>query len=529
MNPSGSSLQDLSRLAFSDSLEWLSTESSDNDPIRWISITEDEICAGDVFLVSSRDASSELLSTALQKEALVVLLLGKKPPKKVKIPAGLPVALIPGKHDLIETQRLLLTILINERAALQERSARIYAKLAQIEADDSGLEGLAKAMADISGKGILVQDKRGRILVECASSALASIWEDVTRQFRTFDSLPELLKDRHQAGRQPSIITQELPGGLSRLVSPITVTEVARGYLSLVGVAGEMDALDHLVAEQGTRICALEMSRAKAIREAEKRLKGDLLTVLLQEQLSPRDSQLWAQAVGLDLSRAHVGLRFTWDSPVPPSRRRLETIVNGEIDRRGLKAIVNPMGLEIVCFCEIDPEISRPTSALEFGQAVIDQGFQEYPEAPLRCGIGSPAPDLPSWRDSFSHAGQALEMARRLREDKVLYFPDLSVYRFLFQFEHNPALLAFQEEILGPLLGYDGGNELLQTLEVYFEHNGSLSQASEALFIHRNTLSYRLDRICDIAGYDLEKPETRLAIELALHIYRMLGGTRRLA
>ncbi len=527
MDAPASTLKEISRLAFSQPLQWLSAEPGGDNPIGWICISLEETCAGDVLLVPAGAATAEILMEAHQKEARAVLLLGRKPPKAVTFPDGLPVALVPGKHDLKDTQRLLLTILINQRAALQERGARIHAQLTQIEADDSGLEGLVKAMADISGKGILVQDKRGRILVECASSALATIWDDIINQLRSLDSLPEVLQDRRRTGSQPSILIQDLPGGLTRLVVPITVTEVARGYLSLIGIGGEMDTLDHLVAEQGVRVCALEMSRAKAIREAEKRLKGDLLTVLLQEQLSPRDSQLWAEAVGLDLSKAHVGLRFTWDSPAPPSRRRLETIVNGEISRLGLKAIVNPMGLEIVCFCEIDPGPARPETALVFGQAVVDQGYQEYPETPIRCGIGSLAPVLPAWRESFSQAGQALEMARRFQEDKVLYFPDLSVYRLLFQFEHNPALIAFQEEILGPLLAHDGGPELLNTLEIYFEHNGSLAQASEVLFIHRNTLSYRLDRISEIAGLDLEKPETRLAVELALHIYRMFSGTRR--
>jgi purine catabolism regulator len=322
------------------------------------------------------------------------------------------------------------------------------------------------------------------------------------------------------------IITQDIPGGLARLVLPITVGEVARGYLSMMGVVGELDMLDHLVAEQGARVCALEMSRAKAIREAEKRIKGDLLTVLLQENLSPRDSHLWAQAVGLDLSQEHAALRFSWDSASPPSRRRLETIVNGEISRLDIKAIISPMGMEIVCFCEVPPGAPRPELALEFGQAVVDQGYSEYPEAQIRCGVGKPAPDLTAWRDSFSQAGQALEMARRFHERKLLYFPDLSVYRLLFQFEHNPELVAFQEEILGPLLAYEGGLELLQTLEVFFEHNGSITQAADALFIHRNTLIYRLERISEIAGLDLDKPETRLAVELALHIYRMRGGTR---
>ena len=100
------------------------------------------------------------------------------------------------------------------------------------------------------------------------------------------------------------------------------------------------------------------------------------------------------------------------------------------------------------------------------------------------------------------------------------------MYRLLFQFEHNPELIAFQEEILGPLLAYDGGRELLLTLESYFEHNGNMTQTAEALFIHRNTLIYRLERIAEIADLDMDKPQTRLAAHLALHISRMRAGIR---
>ena len=68
--------------------------------------------------------------------------------------------------------------------------------------------------------------------------------------------------------------------------------------------------------------------------------------------------------------------------------------------------------------------------------------------------------------------------------------------------------------------------ESLVTLESYFEHNGNMTQTAEALFIHRNTLIYRLERIAEIADLDLDKPETRLAVQLALHISRMRSGIR---
>jgi purine catabolism regulator len=152
---------------------------------------------------------------------------------------------------------------------------------------------------------------------------------------------------------------------------------------------------------------------------------------------------------------------------------------------------------------------------------VLDQAAQEYPDVPGRCGVGMPALDLENWRSSFSQAGQALEMARRLRELKPLYYAELSVYRLLFQIEHSPELIAFQEEILGPVFACESAGEFIHTLETFFQHNGNLSQTAEAMYIHRNTLIYRLERIASMLHIDLDKPENRLAVQLALYIHRM--------
>jgi purine catabolism regulator len=345
----------------------------------------------------------------------------------------------------------------------------------------------------------------------------------VLEQLEALKSLPEALIDRKQAGCQGEILAQKIPGGLERLIAPVIVGEIARGYLSLVGIEGEFDDLDHLVAEQGASVCAIEMARNKAVREAEKRLKGDLLTALLQDSLSPRDARLWVQTMGLDLEEAHVALRFAWQEPSLPSRRRLETIVNGELSRLNLRVISSPLGTEILCFCQVPAQARRPELALAFGQSVLDQAAREHPDTVAHCGVGMIAQSLEGWRHTLRQAGQALEMSRRLGEKKPLYYADLSVYRLLFQLEHSPDLIAFQEEMAGPLLAFEGGNELIHTLEAYFEHHGNLSQTAEALHIHRNTLIYRMERIEAITNLDLDKPDNRLALQLSLHIYRMLG------
>lgn len=512
-------LKETLRLTFEHPLQWLHKADMTLQAPDWVALTLEDLRAGDILILNAAECTVDVLQEAQRKNPALVISIGKLP----QLPSDLsiPLAVTEEKVDKRTLQKRLLAVLINARAAAIERGAHIHAQLAQLEAEGRGLDGLVQAMAEMTARGVILQDKRGGILAHHPSTTLTAIWQDILAQFRDLRPLPEAFLDRKRVGSQPTIHCQELGGGLACLIAPVVVGEVARGYLSLIGVQGEFDTLDYLVAEQGGLVLAIEMARNKAIRETEKRLKGDLLNALLQEILTPRDARLWLQTMGLNPQQAHVALRFMWDSQAAPSRRRLETIINGEIAQRGLRAIVHPMGSEVICFCPLGGETNRPQEAIALAEAILRQAHREYPQAVVRCGIGTPALEVGEWRVSFSRAGQALDMARRLNEKSPLYYPDLSVYRLLLQLEHSPELIAFQEEILGNLLATENPQEFLNTLEAFFAHNGNLSQTAEALYIHRNTLVYRLERIAAITNIDLDKPENRLAVQLALHIYRM--------
>lgn len=517
MQTTGMTLQQLLRLSFADRVTWQTDRPLKDIPIKWVTLTLDEVDAGDVLMAPGDDLTPQLVKKTWGRGGVALISWGEPASPLDTDALNLPIVSIPAEGQLHTVHRTLLTILINQRSYLMERGVRIHAQLSQLEAESVGLNGLAQAMSEISGRGILVQDKRLQLLSESTSSTLFSIWMDVLSHLSSKESLPEALRDRKKAGQQNLVLSQSIPGGLERLVTPIVVGGVARGYLSLVGMEGEFDFLDHLVAEQGALVCGVDMARTKAIREVEKRLKGDLLSAVLSDDLSPRDTHLWVESMGLDLTQSHAVLRFAWDGDSTPSLRRLETLVNGEVNQKNVKVILEAVGSEVICVCQ------SKDAALKLAEAVLELAREEYPDIAARCGVGAPVDDLSQWGDSFRQAGQALEMARRLRNRKPLYFPDLSVYRLLLQLEYHPELQTFKQEILGPLLAYEGGSELLRTLEAYFESNANLSQAADALFIHRNTLIYRMERIAEISGLDLDNTETRLAIQLALRIHRMMS------
>jgi purine catabolism regulator len=65
----------------------------------------------------------------------------------------------------------------------------------------------------------------------------------------------------------------------------------------------------------------------------------------------------------------------------------------------------------------------------------------------------------------------------------------------------------------------------METIIAYFGHHGNVSQTAEALYIHRNTLSYRLDRIQELTGQDLENSDEKLALQLALKLWQVRPDT----
>jgi PucR family transcriptional regulator, purine catabolism regulatory protein len=104
-------------------------------------------------------------------------------------------------------------------------------------------------------------------------------------------------------------------------------------------------------------------------------------------------------------------------------------------------------------------------------------------------------------------------------------YGDLGLYRVLHALHDSPELRTFYEQTLGPLVEYDRrtGQNWIETLEAFFACHGNLSQTALRLQLHRNALLYRIGRIQEIGGVDLEDPECRLSLQVALKARKLLS------
>lgn len=145
---------------------------------------------------------------------------------------------------------------------------------------------------------------------------------------------------------------------------------------------------------------------------------------------------------------------------------------------------------------------------------------------PLRLflGLGSTGCDAPRFAQGLGEARQALAVAQRFPERLGLCsFNELGVLELLGAIRDRSLLDRFVERVVGPLIGDDSRHQpvLMPTLEAWFAENGNLALAAQRLNVHRNTLSYRLQRIEALTGCSFEDPHDRLNISVALLIRRL--------
>lgn len=476
---------------------------------------------------------------ALSTLSLAGLLFFRPVPDKVADVARemkLPLLVVPDGFATRDIHHLISGLLVNRQTAVRERGLQLYRRLSEMSREGEGLDAMTVVISNLVGKIVIIQDKRLAIRAMAVPQTAVGTTDLIDSNtlipiLSKRDQLPAVLRNRKAAARSHQAHWQQLlptdagdASDIGRIVSPIIAGDRARGYLSIIGSADELDLLDSLAAEQGAAACAIEMAKAKAISEVKKELRGDFLEGVLTGAFTPKEIERLAGRLGHDTTPPHAVLTFSWrDADNSPSPRRLETMLLWLLNTHNRTALTHLYGGKVLCVFQTLSDNDDMETAVRLGQRLRAQAEQEFPKAQLLGGISGPTEGLSAWPKAYEEALQAMALGERLDVDHVVMFSSLGVYRLLIMLEDIPDVRLFMQQTVGPLVAYDKQHRssLMETLDAYFNYHGNISKTAESLFIHRNTLLYRLDRIQELTEHDLSQANMRLALQLALKLSQL--------
>ncbi len=424
----------------------------------------------------------------------------------------IPLLLLPPGPPLTSLAREVQAFLAEQRTTWYQHRHLVLQELTALALEGRGLEAIADRMCGMSGCAAAFADAEHTVLAASVPGGFPLGLDLLMDQLTTIDL-------KAGAGSlAPAPLRRETMEWLS---VPVMVRNQPAGTAYLVGERANLGSEARLVLEAGATASAIELAREHAVRETVDRIQGDLISDLVTASGNREDLIRRATRLGYNLDAARVAIAVQLDADRGPGRpaaalRRLRRLpaspLLGSVPYGQVPAHID--GHILTHFVEIGPDL--PRQALGRIAQEIARGTQSA-GAPPTVGISRSHAGPDSFKLAHQDAVNALELGRAVAPDRrLIYFDDLGIYRLLLS-ASGTELKAFHDESLGLLVAHDRekGSALVSTLDAYLRARNA-AEAADRLSLHRNSLLYRLRRIREITGADLDDAETRLALHLAL-------------
>ena len=170
-----------------------------------------------------------------------------------------------------------------------------------------------------------------------------------------------------------------------------------------------------------------------------------------------------------------------------------------------------------------NPAVFNEKDLDKLANSIVDTLSSEF-YTHCTVGIGTVVGSIKELARSFKEAQVALEVGKVFDTEKaIVSYNNLGIARLIYQL---PTTLCdmFLKEVFkrGSIDSLD--HETLFTIQRFFENNLNVSETSRKLFVHRNTLVYRLEKIKKITGLDLREFEDAIVFKVALMVKKYLSS-----
>jgi sugar diacid utilization regulator len=377
-----------------------------------------------------------------------------------------------------------------------------------------GLRELVQQISTFLRRDVLIINPTHRIL----ASTLANSDLSEGRLLKIAMTVP--IQERTTAflgGKEVEVLVSELNNSKKRL-----------GFLLIYEPGLDEDSQIKNVALQARATCSIELQKQEELLEQSRQYKEAFLFDLLYGNMEdPADIITRGKVWGWDLHLSHVAAVFELEdfefySSDLQLLKILCEIVQTVTESLDQTAIVFQKNEEVILILPVENKNSHEKKAYfnMIIQKIKALSEEHLPSRIVRVGVGKEYTNPTEIFRSYQEAKVASKLGSLLQErSHTPFFIDLGIERIIYNHDRQE-LEEFYKETLEPLVEYDKSqkNELMETLEKFLVNRCEMKETAEALFLHPNTLRYRLKRIEEVLEIDIKDFDTVLSLMVAFKI-----------
>jgi purine catabolism regulator len=434
-----------------------------------------------------------------------------------------------------------LTKILNRQTDLLIEMDNFNNNVKDIMLRGGDLHEIAKMIAELTKSPLAITEDIFNDYVVVADQALKKDLEKIVSA-----SIAETKQTRTSKPTETRKVIDMVDGTeVSRWIIPIFSSETFYGQVFIWDTEGNISRRNLAMVENATSLIALNSSRKLSVYENENKHKIEFIEDLLSDNESDKQRAIEKAAyfgfnhgniysvviaktneLNLDVKMTPNNSRILkqLEAKLITVVRRINRLYSGQI-LHALKTdrLIFLLGFDYTTTAE---KIRESTD--QFAEQILYLLKQEGLLQRITIGIGRPYDNYRELSSSYREASRALQKLELSATQNIAHFEDLGIYRILSHELIQPDIIQFAYEVLGDLLQYDRDrdSDLLGTLRTYLECGRNVKRVSEVMFTHYNTVIYRLQRIREIAGIDLDDADTMLNMHIAIKILEVLDSEK---
>ncbi len=502
------------------------------------------------FVFQNSEKLQETLIEQLEEKgaAGIVLQVGryiKEVPAEMLTTAnrlGFPVIVLPEGSSFAAVIKEGLEQVFFQQGKEIRRSQEIQKRLAELAYTGAELQQIAQTIVSLVANTIIVADRdfsllsyayldkpyKGRNPKVYAGKIIDKYLYNLKRT-----GFIDKIRCRKKAERAEVLFSNL--GQQAWVIVPVLINGEILGYIAMLEDQHRLCEQDWQVLVQAANVTAVAIYKQLAEGEVVRRRRNDFLSGILEGSVQAGQAVLeQAAALQLDLNKTWLAVQLEIRSPIKFTQHPLANeeqndaaakqwgiaMLTTQLTARQSDLLVVGKQSGITILCPLMTEASSETIAKRI-ELIRHELHVFSPELEIALGVSRPCRDYRFLPEAYGEAKEALEIGRKLnRIGCVYYFDELGVYQFLTKVRDMPEVKAYYQAVIGKLDNVEPSvrHDLVKTLEQYFTANGNVFKAAQGLFLHRNSMKYRLERIQEILGVDLDDAEVRFNLQLALKI-----------
>ncbi|WP_077623326.1 PucR family transcriptional regulator [Sediminibacillus massiliensis] len=430
-----------------------------------------------------------------------------------------PILTIPENVSYLDILSPVMNVIFDEKVVIREDLELAYRLLDEIKNSKGGISQLAETLANLMKHEIRIDSFVPYLKIPSGDDGLSPLTGDQKKEL-------EMVQRPVRMSRWNENVKAEQ----DCLIAPVIIEGQVLGAITCIGVASDFLEVDLAILERADTILSLEFMRKKASYELEQQYKSHFFKDLLFSQIQYEAAMLEkGKMYGFDVDKQYIftTIEFTKREKgitfISDIMNRLELICARIDDDIIIGAVQNGLYL-------LYPSAGKKAERIDADLQAILGEMQSGVAGDIYIGVSRAAKNIGEIRDGYEQAQQAVLLGRNLYKDKhIIYYEELGFYRLLAEIDNVSEVRKFYNESIGSLIEYDKTHdlELVHSLTTYFNNNESLSKTANELYIHINTMKYRLQRIKMITNLNVKNTEDKLNLQIGLKIHNFTKNDYR--